>query len=201
MHLSADPAGSANLGNVQSPAVSPKFGTEGKFTVFSDNRLIGVFDNGPDGGNTWMDVTFFDPANNNKRATSHGFGTIFTGNTIAGLTKLEYFDYWDRLIFSLDAPPCDRNAQLSFAGAKFAKADVARVRIHAGNLGANKCDSETADKDCVAMDDFVYGEPIPLSVSGIGKEPEETTGTVVVQPMGSISIGAGGVLSVGAPAA
>ena len=52
LRLSADPAGHANLGTVNSPAVGVNFGTTGKFNVFSANRLLGVF------GSNEMDVLF-----------------------------------------------------------------------------------------------------------------------------------------------
>ena len=79
LRLSADPAGHANLGGVASPAESVNFGTTGKFNVFSANRLLGVF------GSNVMDVFFFDPTHQEQRALSIGFGSVFTGNTIAGL--------------------------------------------------------------------------------------------------------------------
>jgi hypothetical protein len=53
---------------------------------------------------------------------------------------------------------------LSFVGAKFPSAIVARVRITAGDtpIGSSTFDDVTGPgekHDIVAMDDFIYGEP------------------------------------------
>lgn len=173
LRLSADPANGANRGNNQNPASPINFGTQGKFTVFSEARLLGVF------GSTVMDVIFHDPTHQEQRALSNGFGTVFTGNTIAGLTKLDFYDENDKWIHKVTAPSSGEG-KLSFAGTKFNDYKVSRVRITLGNLAVDKCADEDSTKDCVAMDDFVYGEPKPIvwSFTGTGATKADVTDVV-----------------------
>jgi hypothetical protein len=58
---------------------------------------------------------------------------------------------------------------LSFAGATFTYEEVARVRVTAATSGLESCGSTT---DCVAMDDFIFGEakpvPVPPAIALLG---------------------------------
>jgi hypothetical protein len=86
---------------------------------------------------------------------------VFTGNTVAGSTFIEYFDVLGNKIHQTDVPVA--GSGLSFAGASFDSPVVARVRVTAGTLGIGQCDQQASTGlDCVAMDDFFYGEPKPV---------------------------------------
>ena len=174
-----------------------------------------------------------------QAATTDGFGSVFTGNTVAGSTYIEYFDIMGNMIHRTNVsvagtaptttttndtahPVCqqvngtnvtvkafcgsdvvkdwgvgpegttkalincnfaaqaekngcscspgkvwgsclDTTSGLSFAGASFDSHIVARVRVTAGTLGVGQCDQQiSTGLDCVAMDDFFYGEPKPM---------------------------------------
>jgi hypothetical protein len=102
-------------------------------------------------------------------AATTGFGAVFTdidqpdGN--AGRNGLNpasvfvrYFDKHDNLLYTSVVPPSPGDGSLSFFGAIFADARVARVRIVAGNVALSS-HPEAPDADVVVMDDFIYGEP------------------------------------------
>ena len=102
-------------------------------------------------------------------ATVTGFGAVFADvdRTLGGRTgrlgpqrasaAIEYFDQYGTLLFSSVVPASPGDAGLSFFGIVFADARIARVRITAGDSAPGPDD--TAQRDIVLMDDFLYGEP------------------------------------------
>ena len=108
-------------------------------------------------------MVFRNPAQPGQQALVDGFGVVFTDVEIAGLTTLDFFDLGGALIHTVAAPTSD-NAGLSFAGATFDNFEVARVRITTGSVGVNHCATEASGGDCVAIDDFIIGEPQPVPV-------------------------------------
>ena len=74
---------------------------------------------------------------------------------------MEYFDDDGKLIFSSFVPASPGDGSLSFFGIVFDDARIARVRITTGNAAPGPDDEEL---DIVMMDDFIYGEPQPLSL-------------------------------------
>lgn len=132
------------------------------FNVFSPQRLFTSI------GSNITEVSFFIPGSTTP-ATTKGFGAVFTDvdfrvetNQLRrrASTKIEYFDKSGRLLFSSTVPSSNGNGNLSFLGVVFAEARLARVRITSGNecLGLNVDDGRRTD--VVAMDDFIYGEPL-----------------------------------------
>jgi hypothetical protein len=134
-----------------------------QFQAFSPVRLFVPVDHGV------TDVYFFVPGGGNIPAATIGFGAVFTdidqpdGNAgryglRTGSVILKYFDKDNNLLYTSVAPPSPGNGSLSFFGAMFTDARVARVRIISGDVALSSRD-EARDSDTVAMDDFIYGEP------------------------------------------
>lgn len=138
---------SSNAGDA-SPTL---FGFGDQFAAFSAQRLFAAV------GSTQMDVLFFVPGTP-TRATTSAFGAIFTDVEAAGLTRMQFFDLDDQLIGERSVPTSS-NQGFSFLGGF--GADIARVRIFVGDsaLLGNGLQSNPAG-DLVAMDDFLYAEPL-----------------------------------------
>lgn len=128
---------------------------QANFAAFSAERLFGLL------GTNVMDVTFAVPGSPGDAALVRGFGAVFTGVDVAGLTALDFYDALGTLLLHIDVEAFDApseeegSSSFSFAGASFDDAVVARVRITAGDVGL----SNRTGRDFVAMDDFIYGEP------------------------------------------
>lgn len=128
---------------------------QANFAAFSAERLFGLL------GTNVLDVTFAVPGSPGDAALVRGFGGVFTGVDVAGLTALDFFDVAGALLLHVDVEAYDApvgeegSSSFSFAGASFSDAVVARVRITAGDVGL----SNRSGRDFVAMDDFLYGEP------------------------------------------
>ena len=195
MRLSSDPQHTGD-------GVAPLFGQPTEFSFFSvdpqsateTQRIIGVTNCKPGSGaaspGCFLDVHFRDPANPERQAYVDGFGSVFTGTNVAGLSKIEFFDIDANLLHTVNVP-VSGDGMLAFAGAKFASPVVAYVRITAGNLGIDQCSQESATDDCVAMDDFIYGEPKLVQVLAANRAQ------FTVESQGQVTIGTGGVLNVG----
>jgi len=129
----------------------------GEFNFFSPVKLFVAT------GSTITDINFV-VAGSTMPAVVTGFGSVFEDVGRAHSTTIEYFDAAGNSLLKVAAPRrSDDNGQ-SFAGAVFASAIVARVRITAGDtpLGADALDNVKGagqKRDLVTMDDFIYGEP------------------------------------------
>jgi hypothetical protein len=125
------------------------------FQTFSAPRLFAPL------GSTITDVLFFEPGSSTP-ATVTGFGAVFTDVDLANTSSLEFFNDANQSLGVFFVPTA--NNGLSFLGLTFAE-QILRVRITSGNtaLGPN----ETSSIDVVALDDFIYSEPLPV--------PEPTT--------------------------
>jgi hypothetical protein len=144
---------SANAGN---PTATPvRFGNS-EFKAFSEQKLFTAV------GSTIVDNHFFLPGTATP-ATTNGFGVVFTDVDTTGSAKLEYFDAAGNLLDTVVAP-ASPNGGLSFAGETFTGGErVARVRITSGTT--TTLTSDPAGQDAVAMDDFIYGEPLAGKVT------------------------------------
>lgn len=130
-------------------------GYPAQLTEFSPSKIFS-----PVGSNV-MDV-LFQVAGQPTPATVNGFGAVFADVDVAGGTTIEFFDVNGTLLLKLAAPVRTDGAGLSFAGAKFTSAIVARVRLTLGTaaLSANTADvSAGGTGDIVVVDNFLYGEP------------------------------------------
>jgi hypothetical protein len=128
----------------------------GEFNTFSPPKLLTAR------GSKVTDVRFV-VAGSNTPALVTGFGSVFADVGLTGSTTLEYFDAGGNRLLTVTAPQRSDAAGLSFIGAVFDSAIVARVRITSGNtpIDAAAADNVSAggDRDIVVMDDFIYGEP------------------------------------------
>ena len=138
---------SANAGG----AAPTLFGFADEFQAFSPQKLFTAV------GSNITDVTFFLPGTA-TRATTSAFAAIFTDVEEAGSTFMEFFDQADQLIFAREVLHGD-NQGLSFLGA--VGSGIARVRIQSGlnTILANGVLGNGL-ADLVAMDDFLYAEPV-----------------------------------------
>jgi hypothetical protein len=141
---------SANAGG----ATPPLFGFPNDFQTFSPQKLFTAV------SSPLTDVDFFLPGTSID-ATTTAFGLIFTDVEVAGLTKIEFFDELNQLIFSRTALVAG-NQGLTFLGAVAnAGEEISRVRITSGSstIVANGVLGNQTD-DIVVMDDFLYAEPL-----------------------------------------
>jgi hypothetical protein len=130
------------------------------FSTFSPLRLFV-----PVGSNV-TDVLFFMPGSNGAvSATVRGFGAVFSDVDLAGLTSLSFFDPEGNLLYSKPVETGSvADGSLSFLGVVFDAGErIARVRIITGNSALGPNDGGLVD--VVAMDDFLYSEPVVLSTA------------------------------------
>jgi len=151
---------SAKAGNPTNTALrfgdlDPSYATI--FQAFSAERLFtGI-------SSTVVDQSFTVPTSPTTSATTNGFGVVFCDVDLPSSTSLEFFDVNGASLGTFFAPVA--NNGLSFLGVFFDAGErVARVRITSGNviLAPGALDNPTGGQDAVAMDDFMYGEPLPL---------------------------------------
>lgn len=132
-------------------------GYAGEFVAFSQPKLFVAR------GSTVTDVQFV-VAGSNTQALVTGFGSVFEDVGRSNSTTIEYFDVDGNRILRIAAPRATDATGISFLGAVFDSAVVARVRITSGDtpIGSDVEDGvkgEGQKRDIVAMDDFIYGEP------------------------------------------
>lgn len=130
------------------------FGFASDFQAYSAQRLFTAVNS------NITDVRFYVPGSN-AAATTSAFGLVFTDVEVADITRLQLFDEFDNLIFDHFALTSG-NQGLSFLGAQASGGErIARARITAGlnTIVANGVLGNPND-DVVAMDDFLYAEPL-----------------------------------------
>lgn len=140
---------SANAGG----ATPTLFGFAGDFQSFSAQKLFTAVNSNV------TDVSFFVPGTA-QAATTTAFGVIFVDVEVGGLSKLEFFDASNTLIYSHEAPVAG-NQGLSFLGATVSGGAISRVRITSGlNTIVANGQLGNPNDDVVVMDDFLYAEPL-----------------------------------------
>jgi PEP-CTERM motif len=142
--------------------LNPTYGTI--FSTFSPLRLFA-----PVGSNITDGLFFLPGSNGAVAATVSGFGAVFTDVDLGNTTRIDYFDADGNLLYGA---PVERgtvaDGSLSFLGVVFNAGErIARVRITTGNAALGPNDGGLVD--VVAMDDFLYSEPVAVTV------PEPTT--------------------------
>lgn len=134
--------------NASYPAAFRTFSPEGLFTALGSNIT---------------DVSFFVPGSTLAASVS-AFGAVFTDADFLNTSSLQFFNLNNQSLGSFVVPAMVGSETLSFLGVRFDAGErIGRVRITAGNaaLGGN----ESAGIDLVAMDDFIYAEPIATAAS------------------------------------
>jgi hypothetical protein len=133
--------------NAQYPSIFGTFSPQRLFTPVGTNRMA---------------IRFFVPGSQ-KPATVKGFGAVFTDVDKANTSKIELYDRWGTRLWWHAVPKgTAASKSLSFLGVK-TTADVYEVRITTGNAALSTTHTDTASRDVVVMDDFLYAEPKPLS--------------------------------------
>lgn len=138
---------------------NPTYG--GIFSTFSLPRLFAPIDS------NITDAVFFVPGSNGTiAAVVGGFGAVFTDVDLVNTTQIEYFDPAGHSLFQGFVPQGTvGNGSLSFFGVLFNAAEqVARVRITAGSAALGPDDAPGNGIDVVALDDFVYREPVRVPI-------------------------------------
>lgn len=127
------------------------------FSPFSAQRLFTAL------GSNVTGVDFVVPGTGIDAAT-RGFGAVFTDVDVQGSTSIGFFGVGGDLLGSFAVPASNGNGGFSFLGVFFTDALplVGSVRILSGTgaLGPNDVGQGV---DLVAMDDFIYGEPIAVA--------------------------------------
>lgn len=121
-------------------------GLSSLFATFSPQRLFTAFD-------PRTETLFFVPGSN-VPATTSGFGAIFTDVDRGDSTKIEFLDAEGTVLWSGFVPKANGNETFSFLGVKFEGNPLFMVRITVGG-----------NQDVSVMDDFIYGEPQPVSAN------------------------------------
>lgn len=130
------------------------FGFPNDFQAFSAQRLFTAINS------NITDVTFFVPGTM-MAATTSAFAAIFVDVEVADLTKIEFFDENDALIFTRDVMVAG-NQGLSFVGGVADAGEmISRVRLTSGlNTIVSNGVLGNPNDDVVVMDDFLYAEPM-----------------------------------------
>ncbi|MEO7319070.1 MAG: PEP-CTERM sorting domain-containing protein [Chthoniobacteraceae bacterium] len=149
----------ANFGNINA-------GYTATFGIFSTQRLFTAL------GSNITDVNFFVPGTTTP-AFINAFGAIFTDVDTVGSTTLEFFNLSNASLGVFPVPVGTVGSQsLSFLGVSFNAGEKAgRVRITSGNAALGAAVNDGGATDLVAMDDFIYSEPVPepgtISLAGL----------------------------------
>ena len=106
-----------------------------------------------------MDVFFNVPGDLTVPAGVTGFGAVFTDVDRFSSTRMQFFAPDGALLFERDVPSAQGDKTQSFLGVSFDKGEIiGRVHIVSGNAAPGP--DEAGALDLVAMDDFIYGEPV-----------------------------------------
>ena len=137
------------------------------FSAFSPLRLFS-----PVGSRVTEGVFFIPGTAGGLRASVRGFGAVFTdvdqqdghGEDFRrergrDNTVIEYLDSYGRVLFRSNVPASPGDGGLSFFGIVLNDARIAKVRIV---TDATPGADDTANRDVVMMDDFIYAEPQAL---------------------------------------
>lgn len=150
------------------------------FGIFTPQRLFAPIDA------LETTLTFFIPGTVSVPAESKAFGAVFTGVNVDGSTKIVCYDSTDAVVASIAVPAAEGDGGFSFAGVILDGAErIAKVVVTSGSLvlARGNVDDFEYGYDVVAMDDFIYGEPInaacPADLTGDGQVDGADLGIVL----------------------
>lgn len=145
-------SGAAGLAPIEFDNIDPTY--SGLFTTFSPQRLFTAL------GSNILDVNFFVPGSDTAALVS-GFGAVFTDVDLPNVTSIQLFGLGGVNLGTFFVPNvAGANQTLSFLGVSYAAPTISRVRITSGTDALGAGVFETASRDLVAMDDFIFGEPV-----------------------------------------
>jgi hypothetical protein len=122
------------------------------FQVFSPQKLFTAI------GSNIVDVNFFIPGTT-VPALTRGFGAVFTHAELTDTTSLMFFGPNNESLGTFFVPSVLGDQTFSFLGVDFGLSEVSRVRITSGNVALAP---GQLGPGVTVMDDFIYGEPIPV---------------------------------------
>jgi hypothetical protein len=122
------------------------------FQAFSQPKLFTAI------GSNIVDVNFFVPGTTIP-ALTRGFGSIFTHVALPDTTSLTFFGPNNESLGTFFVPSILGNQTFSFLGVDFGLPEISRVRITNGNVALAP---GQLGPGVTVMDDFIYGEPIPV---------------------------------------
>ena len=125
------------------------------FSEFSAQRMLTAI------GSNITDVSFVVPGSSDP-ALVKGFGAVFCDVDLS--SSITLFDQNNTSLGTFDVPALLGNKTFSFLGISYASPVISRVRIIAGNTALAAGVTESAAIDLVVMDDFIYGEPVSVTV-------------------------------------
>ena len=143
------------------------------FSAFSAERLFTPI------SSTITDVAFFIPGTKIPAVVT-GFGAIFTDVDNPESSSIALYDANNTLIKRYTVAASAGNGTQSFLGVSLpGPARIARVRIESGQqtLADGTEDSAQRSRDKVALDDFIYTEPVVIPSPTTGLTTGPTTGT------------------------
>jgi hypothetical protein len=126
------------------------------FGTFSPERLFAPL------GSTVTHADFFIPGSDNE-ALTRGLGVVFTDVDVQGSAGIELFDFWGHSLGYWEAPAAEGDETLSFVGIAYDDSVVASATIYSGDLPIDSIGLENGGGDIVAMDDFIFGEPVNIT--------------------------------------
>ena len=145
---------------VSSNTGSTLFGFPNDLQTFSPSKLFAPLNS------KIVDINFFVPGTTTAASTS-AFGLVFVDVETPNLTKAEFFDANDTLLFSRFALAGDNQGLSFLGGIADAGERISRVRL---TLGGNALISNgrraTEDADFVVLDDFLYATPAAIPEPG-----------------------------------
>ena len=142
--------------STQFAEINPTYANE--FKPFSPKVMFSAI------GSNVIDVVF-RVAGAATPAGVTGFGAVFSDVDLGNTSSIELFDKDGRSLGRFFAPTRSDANGLSFVGARFDAAIVARVKITCGNgaLGVGVNDlGDGGTLDLVVVDNVIYGEPTAL---------------------------------------
>ena len=137
------------------------FAAAGELQAFSAQRVFASV------GAHQLDTTFSVPGFSATAASVSGFGAVFVDVELNNLSALEFFNLQGQSLGQYFVP-ASSDGGLSFLGVRFDAGErIGRVRITTGdiNLLSHGVLSATGS-DFVALDDFIYAEPLAVPELG-----------------------------------
>jgi hypothetical protein len=119
-----------------------------------------------------VDFSFEVPGYANDRGWVHGFGAIFSDVDKENVTRMEFFDEYNKSLGLWYVPPC--NYGHSFLGVYFYDKWVTRVRVWLGDKPLDAYTNDDEYNDVAVLDDLWYDEPWKYGWKGYqasGSEP------------------------------